>query len=431
MKKLASEYAMLLVLLALCALFSVLTIREFPPTGSSGGRLAFQLVQSEFEPGARILIVASKSAEDRAFLQTLKTQLANAGYEVLDAVSGNPVDAKRALNKFQSADTTVDAIACPQDVALWGVFDNLEQPVRLSPRKSRSSVFLSRSNLLNVASQISGIAVIAIGMTMVIITAGIDLSVGSLIALSAVISTLLIQEFGGGVNASGLTMFGCSLAGILCCAVVGAFSGAMVTAFRVPPFIVTLAMMLVARGIASLLTGGESVSKIPDSFTWLGVQASLFGLPNSVVLMLALYVIAQIVMSRTVLGRYLYAVGGNPEAARLSGVPVKRVILFAYLMSGLLAGLGGVMMASELKSGSPTYGGMYELYVIAAVVVGGTSLAGGEGKIFGTLIGAFIIAVIRNGMNLLKIESFTQDVVLGSVILAAVLLDTLKHRRQD
>ncbi|HSG69588.1 MAG TPA: ABC transporter permease, partial [Planctomycetaceae bacterium] len=184
-----------------------------------------------------------------------------------------------------------------------------------------------------------------------------------------------------------------------------------------------------ARGTASLLTGGESVSKIPDSFTWLGVQASLFGLPNSVVLMLVLYVIAHIVMSRTVLGRYLYAVGGNPEAARLSGVPVKRVILFAYLMSGLLAGLGGVMMASQLKSGSPTYGGMYELYVIAAVVVGGTSLAGGEGKIFGTLIGAFIIAVIQNGMNLLKIESFTQDVVLGGVILAAVLLDTLKHRR--
>lgn len=429
MKKLASEYGMLLVLIALCALFSVLTIRELSPTGSSGGTLAFDLVRTEFEPGARILIVAGNSAEHQAFLQSLETQLSKAGYEVLESVSGNPVDAKRALNKFQSMGITIDAIACPREVALWGVFDDLEKPVRLSPSRTRSSVFLSRANLLNVASQISVIAVIAIGMTMVIITAGIDLSVGSLIALSAVVSTLLIQNVGGGVNASVPAMIGFSLAGILCCALVGMFSGGMVTAFRVPPFIVTLAMMLVARGIASLLTGGESVSKIPDSFTWLGVQASLFGLPNSVVLMLVLYVIAHVVMSRTVLGRYLYAVGGNPEAARLSGVPVKRVILFAYLMSGLLAGLGGVMMASQLKSGSPTYGGMYELYVIAAVVVGGTSLSGGEGKIFGTLIGAFIIAVIQNGMNLLKIESFTQDVVLGGVILAAVLLDTLKHRR--
>ncbi|HUG17773.1 MAG TPA: ABC transporter permease [Planctomycetaceae bacterium] len=429
MKKLASEYGMLLVLVALCALFSILTIRERSPTGSSGGTLAFDLVRSEFEPGARILIVAGKSADDRQFVQTLETELVKADYEVLESINGTAADVKRSMNRFESAGTTIDAIACPRDVALWGVFDDLEKPVRLSPSKTRSSVFLSRSNLLNVASQISVIAVIAIGMTMVIITAGIDLSVGSLIALSAVVSTLLIQNVGGGVNASVLAMIGCSLAGILCCALVGTFSGGMVTAFRVPPFIVTLAMMLVARGTASLLTGGESVSKIPDSFTWLGVQASLFGLPNSVVLMLVLYVIAHVVMSRTVLGRYLYAVGGNPEAARLSGVPVKRVILFAYLMSGLLAGLGGVMMASQLKSGSPTYGGMYELYVIAAVVVGGTSLAGGEGKIFGTLIGAFIIAVIQNGMNLLKIESFTQDVVLGGVILAAVLLDTLKHRR--
>lgn len=429
MKKLAAEYGMLLVLVALCALFSVLTIRERSPTGSSGGTLAFDLVRSEFEPGARILIVAGRSADDRQFVQTLETELVKADYEVLESINGTAADVKRSMNRFEAAGAKIDAIACPREVALWGVFDGLEKPVRLSPSKTRSSVFLSRSNLLNVASQISVIAVIAIGMTMVIITAGIDLSVGSLIALSAVVTTLLIQNAGGGVDASSLTMIGCSLAGILCCALVGMFSGAMVTAFRVPPFIVTLAMMLVARGTASLLTGGESVSKIPDSFTWLGVQASLFGLPNSVVLMLVLYVIAHIVMSRTVLGRYLYAVGGNPEAARLSGVPVKRVILFAYLMSGLLAGLGGVMMASQLKSGSPTYGGMYELYVIAAVVVGGTSLAGGEGKIFGTLIGAFIIAVIQNGMNLLKIESFTQDVVLGGVILAAVLLDTLKHRR--
>ncbi len=144
--------------------------------------------------------------------------------------------------------------------------------------------------------------------------------------------------------------------------------------------------------------------------------------------MLVLYVLAHIVMSKTRLGRYIYAVGGNREAARLSGVPVERVLLIAYVASSVLAALGGVIMASQLKSGSPTYGNMYELYVIAAVVVGGASLSGGEGKIGGTLIGAFTIAVIQNGMNLTNIESYTQKVVLGLVILGAVLIDRIRHR---
>src|SRR5436853_7869474 len=144
--------------------------------------------------------------------------------------------------------------------------------------------------------------------------------------------------------------------------------------------------------------------------------------------MLVLYLLAHILMTRTPLGRYIYAVGGNLEAARLSGVPVKLVLVFVYTVCGGLAGLGGVIMASQLRSGAPTYGQMYELYVIAAVVVGGTSLSGGEGKILGTLIGAFIIAVIQNGMNLTGVESYTQKVVLGLVILGAVLLDTLKKR---
>ncbi len=159
-----------------------------------------------------------------------------------------------------------------------------------------------------------------------------------------------------------------------------------------------------------------------------GRQTSL-GLPNAVWLTIGLYVVAHIAMTRTVFGRYLYAVGGNAEAARLSGVPVKRVVLITYLISGLLAGIGGVVMASQLKSATPNYGEMYELYVIAAVVVGGTSLSGGEGKVIGTLIGALIIAVIQNGMNLDKIDPFTQRIVLGVLILVAVLVDTLKHRR--
>ena len=165
-----------------------------------------------------------------------------------------------------------------------------------------------------------------------------------------------------------------------------------------------------------------------SSFDWLGRGDAFFGIPNAVVLMVILYVFAHFVMSRTTAGRYIYAVGGNPEAARLSGVPVKRILLWVYTVSGALAGLGGVVMASQFRSGDPKYGLMYELYVIAAVVVGGTSLAGGRGKVFGTLIGAFIIAVIQNGMNLTGVQSYTQKVVLGLVLLAAVLLDMLKKR---
>ena len=203
----------------------------------------------------------------------------------------------------------------------------------------------------------------------------------------------------------------------------------MITLFGIPPFIVTLAMMLVGSGLAYILAKGQSVYQIPDSFVWLGRGADLFGIPNAVLLMLVLYVAAHVLMSRMRLGRYVYAVGGNREAARLSGVPVRRVLMFAYIASAVVAGLGGVIMASQLKSGSPTYGAMYELYVIAAVVVGGASLNGGQGKMLGTLIGAFTIAVIQNGMNLTNVESYTQKVVLGLVILAAVVVDTLRRRR--
>ena len=238
-----------------------------------------------------------------------------------------------------------------------------------------------------------------------------------------------IRDYAGGVNASGGGMLLACVAAILICGVVGAFTGLMVTRFRIPPFIVTLAMMLVGSGLAYTLAGGQSVYQLPDSFIWLGRDADLFRLPNAVVLMLVLYAVAHVLMSRMKLGRYIYSVGGNREAARLSGVPVPRVLMLAYVLSALLAGLGGVIVASQLKSGSATYGNMYELYVIAAVVVGGASLSGGKGKMPGTLIGAFTIAVIQNGMNLTNVESYTQKVVLGLVILGAVLLDKLRQAR--
>ena len=272
------------------------------------------------------------------------------------------------------------------------------------------------------------IAILAIGMTMVIITAGIDLSVGSLIALSACVLALLIRDVAGAENAGTTGMVLACLGGMAVCGLVGAFSGVMVAVFAIPPFIATLAMMLVASGLAFILAEGQSIYQLPAQFIWLGRGTDLLGIPNAVLLMAVLYIVAHVVMTQTALGRYIYAVGGNPEAARLSGVPVRRVLVFVYTICGVLAGLGGVVTASQLKSGLPTYGLMYELYVIAAVVVGGTSLSGGEGKILGTLIGAFIIAVIQNGMNLTGVESYTQKVVLGMVILGAVLLDMLKKR---
>ncbi len=307
-------------------------------------------------------------------------------------------------------------------------FPSLGEVPVLTPQRSRWPNFLKAENLLNVANQIVVIAIIAIGMTMVIITGGIDLSVGSLTALSAVVATLLIRDAAGGESASPAGMVLCCLGGIAVCGVVGLFSGVMVTAFGVPPFLATLGMMLVASGLAFIVTDGESVYQVPDSFVWLGRGADVLGVPNAVLLMVVLYAVGHVVMTRMTLGRYIYAVGGNAEAARLSGVAVRRVLLLVYTLGGALAGLGGIVMASQLKSGSPTYGQMYELYVIAAVVVGGTSLAGGEGKVLGTLIGAFIIAVIQNGMNLTGVKSYQQKVVLGLVILGAVLLDRLKAR---
>jgi ribose transport system permease protein len=184
---------------------------------------------------------------------------------------------------------------------------------------------------------------------------------------------------------------------------------------------------MVARGLAFLITGGFSIYQVPEALPRLG-QGSTLGVPNTVLLLVVLYGVAHVFMSRTRMGRYIYAVGGNEEAARLSGVPVAGVIVFVYAMSGLAAGVGGCIQASQLNTGTPNVGLMYEMYVIAAVVVGGTSLSGGSGRVLGTLIGAFIISVIQNGMNLLGIESYTQNVVLGLVILAAVLLDRLRGR---
>ncbi len=429
-----ADYGMLAVLAALCAFLSVWTITEVHPSGAVGGRQLADAVIAQTSAGAKIVILARDGADDNAFAAALEDRLAASGRKVAARVNGQPHDAVKALTKLAAEHVKIDALAVTKEVGDWTIFDDFDGKyplsagaVRLRPTSSYGSTFLSADNLLNIANQIAVIAIMAIGMTMVIIAGGIDLSVGSLLALSAVLGTLLIRDAAGGYDASAFGMIFCCAAAIAVCALVGLGTGLLVTAFRVPAFIVTLGVMLIASGAAAKFTDGQSVYQVPESFTWLGRDATLGVLPNAVVLMLVLYVIAHLVMAQTVLGRYIYAVGGNREAARLSGVPVQRVIVGVYIVSAALAGLGGVIIASQLKSGSPTYGRMYELYVIAAVVVGGTSLSGGEGKVFGTLIGAFVIAVIRNGMNLLGLKSFDQEVVLGIVIVLAVLFDRVKQ----
>jgi len=246
-------------------------------------------------------------------------------------------------------------------------------------------------------------------------------------AFAAVLATWLIREYAGADQATALAMVLCCALAIAACALVGFGVGLLITWSDMPPFIATLGVMMMARGSAFVQADSQSIYQVPATIDWLGRDADL-GLPNVAVLMLLLYVAAHLLMTRTVLGRYIYAVGGNREAARLSGVPVPRVLWFVYILSATLAGLGGVMQASLLRSGSPTYGQDYELYAIAGVVIGGTSLRGGEGNVLGTFLGALLIAVIQNGMNMIGVNSHWQRVVFGAVMLAAVLADCWKRR---
>jgi ribose transport system permease protein len=421
MRKILSDYGTVGVLLLLCAALSVATLQEQDPAGADGARRLASRLKAERPSGGRLLVVGGASREEREFVETLTVLLKESLFSVT-SVAGEPRDARVAL---EQAPQKFDLIACSRTASAWAVLENAGIE-RVTPPRTRWPNFLKAENLVNVADQIAVIAILSVGMTLVIVSGGIDLSVGSLLALSAVVVARLIRDGVGGEQAGAGAMIVCALAAITLSAAGGFFNGAMVTSLSIPPFIVTLAMMLAARGLAYIVAQRQSISQLPDGFMWLG-RGSQLGLPNAVVLMAALFAAAHVLMSRTTLGRYLYAVGGNAEAARLSGVPVRRVRLFAYTVCGATAGLGGVLMASQLKSGAPTYGTTYELSAIAAVVVGGTSLSGGEGRVLGTLVGALIIAVIQNGMNLMGIDSDPQMIVFAGVILGAAILDRLKR----
>ena len=429
--KMFSDYGMVLVLIVLCILFSALTLNEQTPDDSDARAGLFEKIKTGFDKSDVILIVGEANKDSGPFAEKLREELEKEGFSNTRIVVGIPRDLRLALDEIKGKGVRVAAIATSGGVPKWAVIERIGENYPefsgckvLAPQSYMWPDFLKRSNLLAIVDRIVVIAVIAIGMTMVIITAGIDLSVGSLIALAAVISTLVMKKMGGLQAPASAVLVG-FVVGTLSCGVIGGVGGFIVSRFKVAPFITTLGIMMMARGLAFMITGGFSIYQVPKTLPWLGQGRSL-GVPNTVILLVVLYFAAHIFMTHTRLGRYIYAVGGNEEAARLSGVPVKWVIVFVYVISALAAGLGGCIQASQLNTGTPSIGVMYELYVIAAVVVGGTSLSGGSGRILGTLIGAFIISVIQNGMNLLGIESYTQQIVLGAVILGAVLLDKVR-----
>ena len=428
MRKVLSDYGMIFVLVALCVLFSGLTLSEQMPEGSAAATELVGRIKDGLQMTDVIVSVGATNTESAPLAEKVGRELKKSGFTNARVVVGTPRDLRLVLDEIAAEGGRLAAIVTAGDAIKWRVIEQIPENYPqaaafklLTPKSRLWPTFLKPANLLAIVDRIVVIAVLAIGMTMVIITAGIDLSVGSLIALSAVIGTLIMKQLGGLDAPAWVVLIG-FLAGILSCGVVGGVGGFIVARFKVAPFITTLSVMMMARGLAFLITGGFSIYQVPKALPWLGQGRSL-GIPNTVILLVVLYAAAHIFMSHTRLGRYIYAVGGNKEAARLSGVPVGFVIVFVYIVSALSAGLGGCIQASQLNTGTPNMGVMYELYVIAAVVVGGTSLSGGTGRILGTLIGAFIISVIQNGMNLLGIESYTQQVVLGGVILGAVLLD--------
>lgn len=274
--------------------------------------------------------------------------------------------------------------------------------------------FLEISNLMNVARQASINAIIAAGATLVILSGEIDLSPGSVLALSGAISAGLVS--------SGLNPFLGILSGLGLGTVAGLVNGLLVTRFRIPSFIATLGMMTAARGLTLVYTGGRPVTVMDQTFAFAG-DGYLGPIPMPIIIMAVVFVAGYVLLNYTLLGRYIYAVGSNEEATRLSGIDSSKIKLIAFAIAGLTAALSGIVVTGRIYSAQPTAGVGYELDAIAAVVLGGTSLSGGQGSIVGTLIGALIISVLSNGLNLLDVSSFYQQVVKGLVIVLAVLLD--------
>jgi ribose/xylose/arabinose/galactoside ABC-type transport system permease subunit len=299
---------------------------------------------------------------------------------------------------------------------LWGLVILCVVMTILSP------YFLTFNNLFNVGTQIAVIAILALGQTFVIVSGGIDLSVGSVLGLAGIV-------FGWATAVANLPLPLALALGVGAGASAGLINGLLITLGNLPPFIATLAMLSAARGLALVISGGVPLNPIPGPILSLG-SGDLFGfVPLPVILMLVMWAITVGILRSTYAGRAMYAIGGNEEASRLSGINVSRQKLLIYTLSGLFAGIAGVLLTARLASAQPQAGFTFELDAIAAVVIGGASLSGGVGSASGTLIGALILGVLRNGLNLLNVSAFWQQVVIGAVIALAVMTDTLRRRK--
>jgi ribose transport system permease protein len=300
---------------------------------------------------------------------------------------------------------------------LWGLIILCVVMTILSP------FFLTFNNLFNVGTQIAVIAILALGQTFVIVSGGIDLSVGSVLGLAGIV-------FGWATAVANLPLPVALALGIGAGALAGLVNGLLITLGNLPPFIATLAMLSAASGLALVISDGQPLNPIPEPILSLG-SGDLFGIvPLPVIVMLVMWAITIGVLRSTYSGRSMYAIGGNEEAARLSGINVSRQKLIIYTLSGLFAGIAGILLTARLASADPQAGFTYELDAIAAVVIGGASLSGGVGNATGTLIGALILGVLRNGLNLLNVSAFWQQVIIGAVIALAVMTDTLRRRRK-
>ncbi len=287
------------------------------------------------------------------------------------------------------------------------------------------ATFFSLANLINVALSVAIVGIMSVGMTAVILTGGIDLSVGSVLALSGVTAALTAHGLAPVLGGTGA-----ACAGVAAALAVGASAGLVsagtVAYLKVPSFLVTLALLTICRGLAFIVSGGRSVGDLPSAFDWLG-QGTVLGLPTPVLLMLVIVAGGWFVLARTVWGRWVYAAGGNEEAAWLAGVRTRRVIAWVYIANGILAGFAGAVLAGRLGAGVPNAGLQYELNVIAAVVIGGTALTGGRGSVLGTLIGAVCIGALTNALNLANVDPELQRIVVGLVILGAVVADRVRQ----
>lgn len=292
--------------------------------------------------------------------------------------------------------------------------------------------FFTADNGLNVLRQIAVNICIATGMTLVVLTSGIDLSVGSVLALCGAVTAGLLKngiEVPAGNLFIGFTLLGAIIGGLILGWLLGWFNGFTITKFNVPPFVATLAMLTIARGFTMLYTKGHPISNLGKSFAFIG-SGSWLGIPVPVWIAAMVVLIAVFVTQKTKMGRYIYAIGGNEQAAKLSGININKVKITVYSIAAALAALGGIIVTARLDSAQPNAGISYELDAIAAVVIGGTSLSGGKGSVWGTVMGAVIIGVLNNGLVLLNVSPFWQQVVKGAVILLAVIIDKMGEKKE-